>query len=96
MYRSFNQRLSEEEFRRHGYHCPDEHWDTVQAYADHILLFSSSYEGMITSVDTVKDFIRESYLQLHLKKCRILQIGRYTSESFPFTDDLTREIINLV
>jgi hypothetical protein len=81
------ERLSSDEFNEFGYWLSDIDGVIAQVYADHILLFSKSYEGMLKIVQVVQDFIRESNIQLNPKKCKMLKIVKDFCNTFPLTDE---------
>jgi hypothetical protein len=60
-----------------------------EANVDCIFLFPGKYEGMVEQIRAVKDYLRESSININLKKCEILKIGRDIQEQFLLTDDLT-------
>jgi hypothetical protein len=54
--------------KKFGYWWGEDDGVTARTYADDILLFEKSYESIVTLVEVVQDFIRQSILKLNPKK----------------------------
>jgi hypothetical protein len=52
--------LSSDDFKRYGYRWSGIDRVIAQAYANHIILFVRSFQGMMRLIEVVQDFIRES------------------------------------
>jgi hypothetical protein len=78
------EKLSWAQYKKNGFYWGFQKEDgvTAQAYADDILLFSSSYQGLTNLFNVVQDFIYESNIHLNTKKCEILRIGNDGQASF--------------
>jgi hypothetical protein len=85
------EKLNSSELKRFGYYWNDENGVTAQAYPDDILLFSNSYESVVTLVGVVNDFNWGSNIQLNSKKCEILKIGRDYNSEFTIQDPISKE-----
>jgi hypothetical protein len=91
------EKLSSAQFKDDGFYWGFQKEDgvTAQAYADDILLFSSSYQGLTNLFNVVQDFIYESNIHLNTKKCEILRIGDDGQTSFEIKDLRTFETSKL-
>jgi hypothetical protein len=91
------EKFSSAQFKSDGFYWGYQKEDgvTAQAYADDILLFSGSYQGLTNLFNVVQDFIYESNIHLNTKKCEILRIGDDGQTSFEIKDLRTFETGNL-